>query len=78
MFFSDQGSLGTMVGNTLGNIKKFPKIFFWHNERHQKDNMGVRNVNVLLGEIWISYSRINGSENDFMDNLDRIMDYQWW
>jgi hypothetical protein len=31
--------------------------------------MGARNINVLTGENLISYSRINGSENDFMDNL---------
>jgi hypothetical protein len=31
--------------------------------------MGVKNINVLIGENWISYSRINGSGNDFMDKL---------
>ncbi len=40
--------------------------------------MDVMNVNVLVGEILISYSRINESGNDFMENLNRIMDYQCW
>jgi len=54
------------------------KFIFLCNERHQKDNMDVMNVNVLVGEILISYSRINESGNDFMENLNRIMDYQCW
>jgi hypothetical protein len=32
--------------------------------------VGVRKfVNVLIGEHKISYARINGNENDFMNNL---------
>jgi hypothetical protein len=31
--------------------------------------MDAKNINVLLGENWISISRINGSKNDFKDNL---------
>jgi hypothetical protein len=67
-----------MVRSTLGNIKMSSKFIFLCNERHQKDNMDVMNVNVLVGEILISYSRINESGNDFMENLNRIMDYQCW
>jgi len=36
--------------------------------------MGARNFNVLIGENQISYSIINGSGNDFMNNLNMIMD----
>jgi hypothetical protein len=31
--------------------------------------MGIKNTNVLVGENWISYSKVNRSENKFMDNL---------
>jgi len=31
--------------------------------------MNVKNINGLESEIWISYSRINESGNNFMDNL---------
>jgi hypothetical protein len=31
--------------------------------------MGVKNTNVLVGENLISYSKINGNDNKFMDNL---------
>jgi hypothetical protein len=42
----------------------------------KKNIKSFRNVNVLVGENKISYCRINGSGNDFMENLDMIMDYQ--
>jgi hypothetical protein len=35
----------------------------------KKDIMGLRNVNVSISENENSCSRINESENDFMDNL---------
>jgi hypothetical protein len=34
-----------------------------------KNIMGAPNVNIWVGENKMSYSRINGSENDFMPNL---------
>jgi hypothetical protein len=41
-----------------------------------KDIMSARNINVLVHENEILDSKINGSGNDFMDNLNMIMDYQ--
>jgi hypothetical protein len=41
-----------------------------------KDIMGARNIYVLVHENEILDSKINGSGNDFMDNLNMIMDYQ--
>jgi hypothetical protein len=40
----------------------------------KKDIMGVKKINVLVGDNSISYSKINGNGNDFMDNLyeDRL------
>jgi hypothetical protein len=35
----------------------------------KKDIMGAINVDVLIGENRISYSRINGHGNDFINNL---------
>ncbi len=40
-----------------------------------KDIMSARNINVLVHENEILDSKINGSGNDFMDNLNMIMDY---
>jgi hypothetical protein len=34
--------------------------------------MGAINVNVSIGENYISYSKINGSRNDFMDNIYNV------
>jgi hypothetical protein len=42
----------------------------------EEDIMGARNINVLVHENEILDSKINGSGNDFMDNLNMIMDYQ--
>jgi hypothetical protein len=35
----------------------------------KKDIMNVINVNILVDESQISYSKINWSEKDFMDNI---------
>jgi hypothetical protein len=60
--------LGSKVGRTWGNVGKAQKHFFSGNKGAQKI-MEVRNIHVLVGENYFSYSIINGSENDFMDNL---------
>jgi len=39
-----------MVGKTSKDIRKAPKICFWGNKGHQKNIMGVKNDNVLIGE----------------------------
>jgi hypothetical protein len=39
-----------MVGKTFEDIGKAQKICFWGNKGHQKDIMGVKNNNVLVGE----------------------------
>ncbi len=53
----------------IGGRWKDPKILFLNNKDTKKDIMDAKNISVLLGENWISYCRINGSKNDFMDNL---------
>ncbi len=35
----------------------------------KKDIMGVKNINVAIGENEISYFKINGNKNNFMGNL---------
>ncbi len=69
IYFSNQGLLGNMVRRTLRDVGKALKICFWGNKGDPKKITSAKNINVLIGENQISYSRINGSENDFMDNL---------
>jgi len=40
----------------------------------KKEIVNARNVKVLVSENDISYFKIDGSENAFMNNLDMIMD----
>jgi hypothetical protein len=54
-----------------------PKTITFEAMRVAKKNiMDAKNVDVLVGKNESSYFRINGSENDFMDNPNMIMDYQ--
>ncbi len=53
----------------IGKCWKRSKILFWSNEGAKKDIMDVKNINVLIGENEISYSKSNGNENDFINNL---------
>jgi hypothetical protein len=36
--------------NIWNAIEKASQHYFWHKKRHKKDIMGVRNVNVSIGE----------------------------
>ncbi len=40
IFYSNEGSLGSKVGKTLGDVEKTP----------QKRIMGAKNINILVGE----------------------------
>ncbi len=64
-----------MIGKTFEDIGKAQFFCFWGNKGHQKNIMGVKNNNVLIGENKISYFRSNESGHDFVNNLDMIMDY---
>ncbi len=50
-----------------GTLERPQKNSFDTTRAAQKDILGAKNINVLVAENWISYSRINGS--DFMNNL---------
>jgi hypothetical protein len=56
----------------LDTLEKVLKIYTCHNEGYQKDIMGVKFFNVLIGENQISCFKINKNENDFMDNLHDV------
>jgi deoxyhypusine synthase len=62
------------IGKTLGEgghwkglhkliLKIIIKIF------KKKDIMGAKNINVLIGENKISYSKMNENENNILNNL---------
>jgi hypothetical protein len=53
----------------LGYVGKAPRICFWRMKGTLKNLVDAKDVNVLIIENWISYFGINGSGNDFMDNL---------
>jgi hypothetical protein len=53
-----------------------PKKIIFKTKGAKKNIMGAKNVNILVGENQTSYSRINGSGNDFVDNLDMMLHYQ--
>jgi hypothetical protein len=55
-------------------LEKPQKNVFKAMKDAKKDIMGARNINVLVHENKILDSKINGSGNDFMDNLNMIMD----
>ncbi len=59
------GSLGSVEERTL----KRPKKKIWNSNSTNKDSMDVKNINVIVCEKEILYSKINGSGNDFMNNL---------
>jgi hypothetical protein len=65
--------LGSVVVNTLRDVgrKNIGKAQFFlkATKDTKKDIMGAINVDVLIGENQISYPRINGSGNDFINNL---------
>jgi len=44
----------------------------------KKNIMGAKNVNILVGENKITYFRINGSGNDFVDNLNMMCTTNVW
>jgi hypothetical protein len=58
-----------MVGNVGGCRKGLEKLVFETTTTTKKDVMDAINVKVSIGENKISYSKINESGNDFMDNL---------
>jgi hypothetical protein len=55
---------------------KRPRKLLLTTKATRKDIIGAKNGDVLISENLISYFRINGSGNDFMNNLDMILDYQ--
>ncbi len=62
-----------MLGNTmwkmLGDVGKARRKEILKNEGTKKNLMNAKDVNVLIIQNWISCSGINGSGNDFMENL---------
>ncbi len=56
IYFLIQGSLGNMVGNTLGGTLDRPQKFAFETMKGtKKDILNVINVNVLIGENQISH-----------------------
>ncbi len=50
IYFLNHGSLGS-IGRTLGDVGKAPNCFFCNVMKNiKKDIMGVKNINVSLGE----------------------------
>jgi hypothetical protein len=53
----------------MGECWKGPKTFLLRQQRCPKKSWMLEMIHVLVGENEITYSIINGSENDFMDDL---------
>ncbi len=68
-YFFEPRVVGKHNVKMLGYVGKAPRICFWRMKGTLKNLVDAKDVNVLIIENWISYFGINGSGNDFMDNL---------
>jgi hypothetical protein len=71
LYFFELGIVGKHGRKNIGECWKGPNVFFMKATKGTIKIiiMDAININILIHENQISYSKNNESENDFMDNL---------